>query len=249
MVQQENSSPPPVITKSSSDDGGSNRRSKMTRNISSPIARRRTANQQEQVIYVRPETEVRAMTWNERVKTRMQNYYYSYYSTDNEQQQPSAIDGSPTFQQPTSENKLNAGSTMNLDDTQSPRKTLQYRFEKAPNIETIDRTLYRRIITLNGLFAQDDKTINNRSSSTSTIFFLGLKSNLSYYIHLMFRIDFVLLFIGMCVAFFGFVFLFACVIVLAAMIDEQCILVGGEEFGSAGTAFADAFSLSWTTFR
>lgn len=71
---------------------------------------------------------------------------------------------------------------------------------------------------------------------------------LAGYLHWMFRVNFVLLFTVMCIAFFVWVIFFAGLITLAGRLDSKCIRVGGEEFGVTGTPFADAFSLSWTTF-
>ena len=72
---------------------------------------------------------------------------------------------------------------------------------------------------------------------------------LAYYLHWMFRVNFFVLFVVMCIEFFALVILFAGFITIAGIINPDCVRVGGEKFGSAGAPFADAFSLSWTTFR
>ena len=71
---------------------------------------------------------------------------------------------------------------------------------------------------------------------------------LAGYLHWMFRVNFVLLFTVMCVAFFAWVIFFTGWIALAGRSDPKCVRVGGDQFGATGTEFADAFSLSWTTF-
>jgi len=48
--------------------------------------------------------------------------------------------------------------------------------------------------------------------------------------------------------FYLLVFLFAGFITWAGNARPECVLVGGLDFGHAGTQFADAFSLSWHTF-
>jgi len=50
------------------------------------------------------------------------------------------------------------------------------------------------------------------------------------------------------IMFYLLVFLFAGFITWAGNARPECVLVGGLDFGHAGTQFADAFSLSWHTF-
>jgi hypothetical protein len=62
------------------------------------------------------------------------------------------------------------------------------------------------------------------------------------YLHWMFRVNFVLLFTMMCVAFFGWTVFFAGWITLAGRMNPQCVRIGGLPFSSAGTPFSDAVS-------
>jgi hypothetical protein len=64
----------------------------------------------------------------------------------------------------------------------------------------------------------------------------------------MFRVNFFFLFSLSCVVFFALTIFFAGLIIAAGRLDKDCVRVGGQPFESAGTAFADAFALSWTTF-
>jgi hypothetical protein len=79
---------------------------------------------------------------------------------------------------------------------------------------------------------------------------MGVNSNqrLAVYLHWMFRVNFIFLFAVMCTIFFVLVMLFACIIIGAGRMDEDCVRIGGAEFDQAGSPFADAFALSWTTF-
>ena len=40
---------------------------------------------------------------------------------------------------------------------------------------------------------------------------------------------------------------FSGLIVLAGSLEGECVRIGGQSFGGAGSSFADAFALSWTT--
>jgi hypothetical protein len=71
---------------------------------------------------------------------------------------------------------------------------------------------------------------------------------MSTFLQWIFRLNFTALFSLMCVMFFSFVIFFAGLITIAGNYDESCVRVGGNPFDSAGTPFADAFALSWTTF-
>lgn len=67
-------------------------------------------------------------------------------------------------------------------------------------------------------------------------------------LHWMFRVNFIFLFSVMCTAFFVWVVIFSGVIMAAGEMDADCVKIGGNSFGTNSSNFADAFSLSWTTF-
>ncbi|KAI2504416.1 hypothetical protein MHU86_10005 [Fragilaria crotonensis] len=67
-------------------------------------------------------------------------------------------------------------------------------------------------------------------------------------LHWMFRVNFFFLFALSCVVFFAFTLLFAGFIFLAGQLDPQCLRVVGQPFHPSSAGFADAFTLSWTTF-
>jgi hypothetical protein len=71
---------------------------------------------------------------------------------------------------------------------------------------------------------------------------------LAIYLHWMFRVNFLFLFAVMCAIFFIWVMLFAGFIVGAGKINSDCVRVGDGSLANATSQFADAFSLSWTTF-
>jgi hypothetical protein len=71
---------------------------------------------------------------------------------------------------------------------------------------------------------------------------------LAVYLHWMFRVNFLFLFAVMCAIFFIWVMIFAGFIIGAGTINSDCVRVGGGSFANATSEFADAFSLSWTTF-
>lgn len=80
---------------------------------------------------------------------------------------------------------------------------------------------------------------------------IGISHNqrLASTLHWMFRVNFLFLFTVMCLAFFGWVLVFAALIVSAGELDADCIKIGGISFGNTTASyFADAFALSWTTF-
>lgn len=137
------------------------------------------------------------------------------------------------------DNEIDDAAEENASGSGHGHKT-QYRLE-ATRKQVQQKSLLRKILTCNFLCA------SRRSSGG-----LGLGKNpnqsLAYYLHWMFRVNFLFLFVVMCVAFFALVILFAGFITIAGNLDAECVRIGGEEFGSSGAAFADAFSLSWTTF-
>ena len=79
---------------------------------------------------------------------------------------------------------------------------------------------------------------------------IGINPNqqLAMYLHWMFRVNFLFLFCVMCVMFFVLVMFFAALIIIAGSLDNECVRIGGEPFGEVDSEFADAFALSWTTF-
>ena len=116
---------------------------------------------------------------------------------------------------------------------------VQYRLEARRRVQP--QSFFRRLITCGGWFG---------TSNLSTGLAVGINPNqkLAMYLHWMFRVNFVFLFVVMCVMFFALVISFAGFITLAGHLDEECVRIGGNEFDASGTAFADAFALSWTTF-
>jgi hypothetical protein len=79
---------------------------------------------------------------------------------------------------------------------------------------------------------------------------MGINPNqqLAMYLHWMFRVNFLFLFLLMCIMFFVLVMAFAALIIIAGSVDANCVRIGGQPFGQNGSAVADGFALSWTTF-
>lgn len=97
------------------------------------------------------------------------------------------------------------------------------------------------MVTCNGLFGGGGR--NNRLLSVGR----NPNQKLAASLHWAFRVNFMFLFVVMCVTFFVIVIIFAGFIASAGFLDEECVRVGANAFNSASTGFADAFALSWTT--
>lgn len=126
-----------------------------------------------------------------------------------------------------------------IDGKNNNNEPMQFRFEPVVKISTTS--------FLRDLFGWRASESNTSSDSFSSLF--GLNSTLSYYLHYMFRGDFCLVVAGMCFAFFGLVFVFTLFIAISGAADPQCLIIGGTPFGEYGSGFAEAFGLSWVTFR
>jgi len=162
------------------------------------------------------------MPWNQRVRTRLKNAFLPHQHASHEEDVESGSDGGE-------------------ESSGGERCKIQYRLEATRKVES-KQSLLKRILTCNGCLS----AARRRNVGLS----VGANPNqaLAYYLHWMFRVNFLFLFVVMCVAFFALVILFSGFITLAGNMDEDCVRIGGEPFGSAGAKFADAFSLSWTTF-
>ena len=44
------------------------------------------------------------------------------------------------------------------------------------------------------------------------------------------------------------IFLFGVILMLAGMMNPNCVTIGGDDFNKSTAKLADAFHLSWTTF-
>lgn len=118
-------------------------------------------------------------------------------------------------------------------------KAVQYRLEATRR--TTRATLWGRLTSCCGL-------IGSARSNAGMAVGINANQKLALYLHWMFRVNFLFLFAVMCIMFFALVILFAGFIAMAGQIDPECVRIGGEVFDNEGTAFADAFALSWTTF-
>lgn len=145
-------------------------------------------------ILIRSEDEVRAMGWGERVRARLKrltgignnvpkkteqenDYLSNTFSQDNEKQKQKFGD------QQSSSGELRKSEQI---------KKVQYRFE--PPQSTSSTSVYRRIITLNGLLDGPDSSQFDINSFNSS--WLGRTGSLSYYLHCIFRANPVILFVG-----------------------------------------------------
>lgn len=140
------------------------------------------------------------------------------------------------FTRPTQDNVATGGDE---EDSAASRPNRQYRLE-ATRRAAGKASLLRRIVTLNGLI----RSLGHHSSLAAGV---NPNQRLAMYLHWMFRVNFLFLFVVMCVSFFALVILFCGFIALAGTLDADCVRIGGQPFDSAGAAFADAFALSWTT--
>lgn len=126
-----------------------------------------------------------------------------------------------------------------VDEEEMHTKAVQYRLEATRRRHKTP--FWRSIISCCGLIG------GSRKKSTLAV---GINANqkLALYLHWMFRVNFVFLFTVMCIMFFALVIFFSGIITAAGQMDPECVRIGSQVFDSEGTAFADAFALSWTTF-
>jgi hypothetical protein len=123
---------------------------------------------------------------------------------------------------------------------------IQYRLEATRVAAPVTgwRRHVSRVLSCFGLFSAS----SYHQSQTGVTVGINPNQKLALYLHWMFRVNFIFLFMVMCIMFFALCVLFAGFIALAGNMDPQCIRIGSEYFGWANTGFADAFALSWTTF-
>jgi len=163
------------------------------------------------------------MSWDQRIRKRMKHAF--------KRREPQELDE-------ISEEEGGAEGEGELSDGGRGRKT-QYRLE-AMRRETTKKSCLKKLLTCS--------LCSSRQSHVGLAVGASPNQSLAYYLHWMFRVNFLFLFVVMCVSFFALVILFSGFITLAGTMDPECVRIGGEEFGSTGAHFADAFSLSWTTF-
>ena len=68
------------------------------------------------------------------------------------------------------------------------------------------------------------------------------------YLNWAFRSSFLAVILSACFAFFFWTLLFAVVLMVLGYLRPDCLHVNGQEFGTTGADFLDAYALSWTTF-
>jgi hypothetical protein len=132
-----------------------------------------------------------------------------------------------------------AGETKPGDVEASSGKAVQYRL--AATRRAKKQTMWGRVTSCCGL-------IGSSRAKAGTAVGINPNQKLALYLHWMFRVNFIFLFGVMCIMFFALVILFSGFITIAGRFDSQCVRIGGQDFDSQNTAFADAFTLSWTTF-
>jgi hypothetical protein len=132
-----------------------------------------------------------------------------------------------------------AGEAKPSDEEASSGKAVQYRL--AATRRAKKKTMMGMITSCGGL-------IGSSRGKAGTAVGINPNQKLALYLHWMFRVNFIFLFGVMCIMFFALVILFAGLITIAGTVDPECVRIGGQEFNSQDTAFADAFTLSWTTF-
>ena len=123
------------------------------------------------------------------------------------------------------------------DDDDSDTPAPQYR------LEATNKGIHKRFI---------DRLISLVCGVSATSGNVGVSVNpnqrLAVYLQWMFRVNFLFLFAVMCAIFFIWVMLFAGFIIGAGKWNSDCVRVGDKSIANATSEFADAFSLSWTTF-
>jgi hypothetical protein len=213
-------------------------------------------------VYIRYQNEAAAMGWDDRIRLRLRNHFSKKCSgdiSDNGDNDDDCDDLASGLNSRSSSVRMQnehrrsdkkptnetSGDDNNIRNEK--RKSMQYRFE--PPEPQSSWTMWRRVLTINGLLAKIDKSPNsNRETSFSSPWF-EVTGKASYYLHCIFRADPLILFLSMCASFFGLAFIFSILIVIAGTRSPDCVRVGGELFNAYGAAFGDAFALSWVTLR
>jgi hypothetical protein len=181
-------------------------------------------------VHVRRQAEARAMAWNDRLAIRAKRMF-SMNNVSKER-----IDHDNNFSKDSAKWILSNEEDERINLKAQNKKT-QFRFEPTETNKTT--SLLRSIF----LWQRDSSSSDNFSTQ------FGLGSTFSYYLHCMFREDFFVVIIGMCAAFFALVFGFSVFIAIAGAADNECLIVGGTQYNAFGSGFAEAFGLSWVTFR
>jgi len=181
------------------------------------------------------------MSRKERIKIKMKNFVNHFA------QSSSAVTGdetnssrhniiSPGLITPTKQNNINNDKNNaddNQEDQQQENRPPQYRLEATHKSQR------------NGWFSCFSTGVGTKALSDNLI---NPNEHLARSLHWMFRSSFFVLFAVMCLLFFGWIILFAGFIIAAGQYDDECVRVGGEPFMKDTSKFADAFTLSWTTF-
>jgi len=194
-----------------------------------------------QASFIRSNNEETAMSRKERVKIKMKNFMNHFA------QSSSAITGdetnssrhniiSPGLITPTKQNNIDNDKN-NADDDRKDQHQ-----ENRPPQYRLDATHKSQ---RNGFFSCFSTSAGTKALSDNLI---NPNEHLARLLHWMFRSSFFVLFAVMCTLFFGWIILFAGFIIAAGKYDHECVRVGGEPFNNADSQFADAFTLSWTTF-
>jgi hypothetical protein len=78
----------------------------------------------------------------------------------------------------------------------------------------------------------------------------GVRPNMSIvqYLNWAFRSSFLAVVLSATAAFFVFTIFFALIILGIGLYRPDCVHVNGQDFGTTGANFLDAYALSWTTF-
>lgn len=138
--------------------------------------------------------------------------------------------------------RYNHGSEGDIENFQSESATTvkQYRLEAARRKPP---SIFHRLCCC---FCARRRAVGSRMGGT----WISQNQTLSMYLHWMFRINFPLLFLLSCACYFTLILGFTGLLILAGTLDEQCVRINEDALSrqDRAAAFADAFSLSWTTF-
>jgi len=177
------------------------------------------------------------MSWDQRIRARAKNFLGVRTKPDTAATGQDSVGADGKLHGGDEEDPNNKNN--DVDANNNTGHPVQYRLESTQG--TPKTSILRWLLMCCGCFG------TARSGGGLSV---GVNPNrkLAMYLHWMFRVNFVFLFGLMCIMFFGLVILFSGFITIAGTVDPQCVRIGGEVFNAAGTAFADAFALSWTTF-
>eukprot|EP00538_Stauroneis_constricta_P011300 CAMPEP_0119573038 /NCGR_PEP_ID=MMETSP1352-20130426/44925_1 /TAXON_ID=265584 /ORGANISM="Stauroneis constricta, Strain CCMP1120" /LENGTH=619 /DNA_ID=CAMNT_0007622725 /DNA_START=42 /DNA_END=1898 /DNA_ORIENTATION=+ len=224
------------------NDNGANESLGSETNVAAPTPTRT------QAVFIRSKPEVQPMNWTSRIKIQMRGMFSSnetnQWRAELERQKKDDPEQGQDCNGDIINSNVNISSNSmlsnksNSDDSESD-SPMQFRLEATNHIP---KTGWLKSLKAFLCCSYDSTSAGSLSIGNNP------NQKLAIYLHWVFRVNFIFLFAVMCSIFFLLVTIFAGIIIAAGRMDNECVRIGGEEFGHTGAEMADAFGLSWTTF-